>query len=191
MYTVSTKILSFEEWQSLPETEQACEVMDGVLIMSPGASDDHQWVELEIAFRLSTFVKENRLGVVLTAPRDVLVQREPLRVRQPDILFISAEKSGVTSRPGPGRPIPLEIAPDLIVEIISPSNTESEMNEKLDDYRNIGVLEAWLARPESGTIEVIPMNQQETDTHVTFGPGEILRSSVLTELAVPVSEIFE
>ena len=191
MNTLSTKILSFEEWQSLPETEQACEVVDGVLKMPPGASDDHQWVELELAIRLSTWVKGNRLGVVLTAPRDVLVQREPLRVRQPDILFISAEKSGVTSRPGPGRPIPLDIAPDLVVEVLSPSNTDSEMIEKLADYRNIGVLEAWLVRPERETIEVIALSQQETGNSLTFGRGEILKSSVFTELAIPVSEIFD
>ena len=95
MNSIPTTILSFEEWQALPETKQICEVVDGVLVMPPSPTDEHQWIGFEIATRLSNFVRERELGIILVAPRDVLIQRDPLRVRHPDVLFLSASRTGV------------------------------------------------------------------------------------------------
>ena len=67
-------------------------------------------------------VSESGLGVVLVAPIDLIIQRSPLRIRQPDILYLSAERTGVKERAElKGLPA-LEMSPDLVVEILSPSN---------------------------------------------------------------------
>ena len=66
--------------------------------MPPSPTDEHQWLGGVIFRRMSLFVEERELGVVLTAPRDVLIRREPLRVRQPDILYLSAARAGCGGR---------------------------------------------------------------------------------------------
>ena len=71
--------------------------------------------------RLRAHVSESGLGVVLVAPIDLIIQRSPLRIRQPDILYLSAERTGVKGRAElKGLPA-LEMSPDLVVEILPPA----------------------------------------------------------------------
>ena len=86
----------------------------------------------------------------------MLIRRIPkLQTRQPDALFISharlAEGGGI---PEIG---PLEIAPELVVEIISTSETQRRLNDKLTDYVAIGIDECWVVRPEERTVEVLAL----------------------------------
>ena len=190
MTTAEVKTLTFAEWQSLPETKRRCEVVDGVLLMPPSPTDEHQWLGGVIFRRMSLFVEERALGIVLIAPRDVLIRREPLRVRQPDILYLSDVRAGVR-RPadlvGQSR---LETPPDLVVEVLSPSNTRRDMEEKLADYRSIGVLECWLADFPARTVEVLRLSADAAVTVSVYGMGDTLRSEVLPGFALPVADIF-
>ena len=85
MSSVGVKRLTFDEWQALPETKQRCEVVDGVLTMPPDPLSDHQLIVSRLDRRLAAFVENQGLGVVFPVPMDVLILREPLRTRQPDI----------------------------------------------------------------------------------------------------------
>ena len=96
--STQTKKLTFDAWQALPETKQRYEIVDGVMLMAPTPTVDHQWIMSEISVRLGSFVNERELGVVLPAPLDLLIQREPLCTRQPDILYLSAERTGINGR---------------------------------------------------------------------------------------------
>ena len=190
MATAGTKRLTFEEWQALPETKQRCEVVDGVIYMAPSPTDVHQWLGFEVAAHLSNFVRERGLGIVLMAPRDVLIQREPLRIRQPDVLFLSAERAGVR-RPsdlvGQSR---IEAPPDLVVEVISPSNTRRNVEEKLVDYHSIGALECWLVDFPTLTVEILRL-ATESMAHVsTLGMGGTLRSEVLPGFELSIDDVF-
>ena len=190
MTAAGAKRLTFEEWQALPETKRKCEVVDGVLVMPPSPTDAHQWIGFEIASRLSQFVSGQELGVVLMAPRDVLIQRAPLRIRQPDVLFLSASRAGVR-RPadlvGVSR---IETAPDLVVEVLSPSNTARDVAERLADYRSIGVPECWLASFEARTIEVVRLAGEGDQATATYGLGDVLRSEVLSGFELAVDDVF-
>ena len=190
MTTARTKRLTFEEWQALPETNRKCEVVDGVLVMPPSPTDAHQWIGFEIAAPLSQFVRGQELGVVLMAPRDVLIQRAPLRIRQPDVLFLSASRAGVR-RPadlvGVSR---IETAPDLVVEVLSPSNTPRDIAERLADYRSIGVPECWLASFEARTIEVVRLTDEGDQATATYGLGDVLRSEVLPGFELAVDDVY-
>ena len=77
MTTARTKRLTFEEWQALPETNQQCEVVDGVLVMPPSPFGEHQWAVRVIFGALDRFLESNELGIALTSPYDVLIGREP------------------------------------------------------------------------------------------------------------------
>ena len=189
MSSISTKRLTFDEWQALPETKQRCEVVDGVLLMPPSPADDHQLLLGEIYEPLKQYGREGN-GVAMFAPRDVLIRPEPLRVRQPDLLFFSAQRAGVRRPADLLRVSPLEIVPDLVVEILSPSNTRREIEDRLADYRSIGVPECWLASFPTRSIEVLRLTAEAAITVATFGMGDTLRSEVLPGFTLPIADIF-
>ena len=190
MTTAGVKTLSFDAWQALPETKRRCEVVDGVLLMPPGPMPEHQWLGLVISRRMSLFAEARDLGVVLIAPCDVLIRREPLRVRQPDVLFISAARGGVR-RPadlvGLSR---IDTPPDLVVEILSPSNTRRQVEEKLADYRSIGVPECWLVNFPARTVEVLRLSGDGVAALGVYGMGDVLRSEALPGFELPIADIF-
>ena len=190
MATTRVKTLSFDAWQALPETKQRCEVVDGVLLMPPGPLGEHQWSIRVIVRHLDPFVTERGIGIVLTAPYDVVIQRDPPRVRQPDVLVVNAELTGI-SRPADlvGRRF-LESPPLLVVEVLSPSNTRRDVAEKLADYRSIGVPECWLARFSARTVEVLRLSGDEVAVSGVYGMGDVLRSEALPGFELPIADIF-
>ena len=189
MSSIEAKRLTYEAWQALPETKQRYEIVDGVLIMPPAPTPDHQWIMMKIAMRLGGFVSEKGVGVVLTAPVDVVISREPLRTRQPDVLYLSAERSGIKGRAELHGLHFLEMAPDLAVEVLSPSNGRRDIKDKLEDYRRIGVRECWLVSPEAETVEVLSLSAEETSTSAIFGVDGTLRPEILDEFSLPIGDI--
>ena len=190
MTTAGVKTLTFDEWQALPETKRRCEVVDGVLLMPPGPLGEHQWAVGVISCDLHSFVTPTGLGIVLTAPYDVLIQREPLRVRQPDVLVVNAELTGIR-RPADLVGLPFLASPPLlVVEVISPSNTRRHVEEKLADYRSIGVLECWLVNFPARTVTVLRLGEDAAVTVAVYEMGDTLRSEVLPGFALAVADIF-
>jgi Uma2 family endonuclease len=119
-----------------------------------------------------------------------VVQRNPLRIRQPDVLFVSVERSGFSRRRDLRGVARLEVPPELVVEILSDSDRWAVLDEKLTDYRNVGVTEAWMVDPEAETVRVLLLSL-EGDTEVgIFGAGETVRSQVLPDLNLSVDDIF-
>jgi Uma2 family endonuclease len=190
MSSLGTKRLTFDEWQALPETTQICEVVDGVLVMPPTPLWEHQWLSMEIAVRLRNFVNERGMGLAITAPYDILIQREPLRTRQPDILVVNAALTGVTSPADlVGQPF-LELPPLLVVEVVSPGNTRREIDERLADYRSIGVPECWLVNFPAKSVEVLRLTAEAATTTAIFGMGDTLSCEVLPGFTLPIADIF-
>ena len=190
MSSIEAKRLTYEAWLALPETKQRYEIVDGVLIMPPAPTPDHQWIMSEIFLRLRNFVDDKGLGVVLPAPVDLLIQRQPLRTRQPDILYLSGERTGIRGRAQLKGLQFLEIPPDLVAEVLSPSNTRRDIESKLEDYRQIGVKECWLISPEAETIEVLRLSAGEAVTEAIFGVDDTLRSEVLGDFILRPRDIF-
>lgn len=181
--------LTYEAWLATPEIIQRYEIIDGVMIMCPAPTIEHQWLIANLTDQLRPFVKKRKLGVVLAAPLDVLVRRAPLRTRQPDVLFVSYEKSGKTLAELRKMPF-FEIPPDLAVEILSPSDRRGILNNKLQDYCKIGVRECWLVSPEAETIEVLRLSSTSATRVSLFGAGDTLRSEVLPDFKMKVDSIF-
>ncbi len=188
--TTRTKKLTFAEWQRLPETKERYEIVDGVMYMPPGPNPYHQWVLLEVYKTLSDFVRLRQLGVVLAAPLDLMIQSEPLRVRQPDLLYLNTNRTGITE----GKDLRgfqyLEVAPDLVIEILSPGNTRREMEEKLRDYQRIGVYQCWLFSPQAETAEIIDLTGAAIRSVALFGIADTLRSDLIPGFELKLAEIF-
>ncbi|MDW8028443.1 MAG: Uma2 family endonuclease, partial [Armatimonadota bacterium] len=95
-------------------------------------SGEHQWVLGALYRFLHEFVTKQNTGIVLTAPLDIVFQREPVRTRQPDLFFLSKERGGT---PEQIRKLKrLEVPPDIAIEIVSPS--EEEETERLERKLN-------------------------------------------------------
>ena len=182
--TTQTRPLTYADYLEGPETKERKEIVDGkIIVYSPIMR--HQIVSGRIFVPTYLFVENHGLGLVLSAPMDVIVQREPLRVRQPDLMFISNERAeimDIDARVNGG--------PDLVVEIHSPSNTQAYMESKLADYARINVLECWLVAPESRTIEVLRQEAGEWRRAYTRGAGERVESAVLPGLELDIAGIF-
>ncbi len=190
MTTARTKRLTFEEWQALPETNRKCEVVDGVLVMPPSSFGEHPWAIRVILVALDTFLSANGLGIALTAPYDVLISRNPLRVRQPDILVVNEALTGI-ARPSDMAGLPhLQSPPLLVVEVLSPSNTPRDIEQRLADYRSIGVPECWLSSFPERNIRVLGLDAGGSTTVATYGMGDVLRSEVLPGFELAVDDVF-
>ena len=181
--TLQTQRLTYEEYLKLPEMRARYDIVDGELIMSPSPTTEHQKVLRQLFRMLDRFVTEHQLGEVLFAPLDVLVQRTPLRTRQPDLLFVSTERVAILAEIVDG-------APDLVVEILSPSNTRADVEAKLADYSRIGVPECWLVSQEARTVEFLEIIDGAWQRSGLFGLGDQVESNVLAGLAFAVEELF-
>ena len=156
----------------------------------PGASWSHQKVVYRVAKAFERYQEATGKGEFLLAPFDVLIRRFPkLQTRQPDVFYITSEalaRGGGISEKGP-----LEVAPELVVEVISESESEREIAEKLQDYTEIGVQEAWLLRRPTRTIEVLHLTSQGPILVATYDETQILQSFLFSDLHISVAELFQ
>ena len=184
------KKISYEEYLRMPEINLRYEIIDGEMIMSPAPTSEHQWFLSNLFFEIRQFVKRKKLGVALFAPIDVLIRKNPLRTRQPDLLFLSTERTGVKGREELKDMPVIEISPDLVVEILSPSDRSTVLQGKLQDYARIGAQECWLISPEAETVEVLRFTPAGIMRVNLYGAGDTLRSDLLPGFKMKVDDIF-
>ena len=182
---MSTQIkrLTYDEYLQGPEIKARYDIVDGVMIMAPAPTVDHQKILRQLFRSLDQFVSQRQLGDVLFAPLDVVVRREPLQTRQPDLLFISNQRSAIIGQM-------VEGAPDLVAEVLSPSNTRSDIEDKLEDYAGLGVQECWLISPEARSVEVLELAEGNWTRLALSGLGDQVQSNVLSELTLTVGHLF-
>jgi Uma2 family endonuclease len=123
--------ISMEQYAALDEPEGVrYELNEGELIVTPSPMMFHNNIRDEIGFRLREFVKQNKLGQV-TMETDFQLTEDT--VRRPDIAFISAQKLALIDQHQR-----LQIAPDLVVEVASPSDRPDDLMHKVQQYLNAG-----------------------------------------------------
>ena len=125
-----------------------------------------------------------------TKPAPVIrVAQDPTRVRQPDVLFISNER--LARNPPPSDPSPLAPAPELVVEILSPSDTRRVLAGKLADYAQVDVKECWIIGQSTETVEVTGLDASgEISTVAVYGHGQTVKSVVFPGLTASVDALF-
>lgn len=160
--------------------------------MAPTPTGDHQVLSTDLVTVLNQYVRANRLGLLLAAPMDVVIRRTPkLQTRQPDILYFHGDRTGFRSRADVQGIAAFEVAPDLVVEFLSPDERRKTLEGKLKDYAEIGVTEVWLVSSEAETVEVLGLSDGQYHRSGLYGRGDILVSSVLPGLNLSVDTIFE
>ena len=176
-----TTKLTYEEYLKTSDDERY-ELLDGELIIMPAPSIAHQHVAMKLRTRLDTFVEEGNLGVVYSAPTDVVLSETD--VVQPDLLFISFERAHIIT------PANIQGAPDLIVEIRSDSTAERDGTLKRNLYAERGVEEYWLVDPEAMTITVLLLSEGGYAEVATYTVGQTLTSRLLEGLVINLDDVF-
>ena len=178
------RLLTFADYRNGPETMERLEIIDGEVVMVASPTLYHQITLANLNEPVRIFVRNRKLGTVVFAPMDVVVQRDPLRVRQPDLLFVSNERAEILGDRIYG-------GPDLVAEILSPSNRGAYMAEKLADYARINVRECWLVCWIARTVEVLRLEGGEWRRAYIRGYGDGLESAVLPGLDLDIAAIFQ
>lgn len=186
MSTRATIKFTYRDYKSLPFSEtKRYELLGGELIMVPSPSFGHQRLSWELEYCLSRFVRERQLGMVLHAPLDVVLgEGEDREVAQPDILYVSNERSTIIHEEE------IRGAPDLIIEILSPSTAEYDRHYKRTLYARHGVTEYWLVDPEEQTVEVLTLGKRGYKQVALYSKDQTLESSLLAGLRIPLEEVF-
>jgi Uma2 family endonuclease len=158
-----------------------CELLEGELIMMSPAGFDHGGIAGNIALALGAFVKPRSLGAVVTAEPGFQIARDPDTVRVPDVAFVRADRI-----PPCGVKGFFQGAPDLAVEVISPTDRPADVAAKLRQWLGAGCRMVWVVDPEPRTVAV-----HGAGNVVVLGESDTLTGGdVLPGFAVLVAEVF-
>lgn len=174
---------TYQEYLNLPDDGQRYEIIEGVLYVANAPNSDHQFTVFEASRQIGNYVIEHSLGRVVPAPFEVHLS-ETSRPVQPDILFVCAER-------WPADRIPyFEGAPDLIIEVISPSSTRIDRVVKFTAYEQAGVAEYWIANPHTRAVEVYTLSAGEYALLGEYTGDDVIGSAVLEGLEIVTSSLF-
>jgi Uma2 family endonuclease len=172
--------LTYGDLQRFPEDNFRRELIDGELIVTAAPGGRHQDVVLELGARLLAHAKE-RGGKVYVAPRDVYFSN--VNVVEPDVVFVRAENlERVEERF-------VEGAPDLVVEVSSPSTRRLELVRKRDLYARFGVPEYWYVDLDADRVEVYRLHERAYGVPEIVGRGAELRSPLVPDFAIAVHDL--
>lgn len=144
------RLMTIEDLDALPEDGLKHELQAGVLVSEPLPGMRHGRVAIRIGELLGAHVRRHRLGVVIGNDSGFILSRSPDTVRGPDVSFVSRarfESVGDLATAFPG-------APDLAVEVLSPSNTPASIHAKVADYLAAGTRQVWVVDSETATVVV-------------------------------------
>ena len=181
------QVLTYEQYLAEGTIKQKYDIMDGVrFVSSPNMR--HQRISRKLLLLLAPYEAAMRNGLGMASPRDVMVRRNPLRTRQPDVLYISNERLALNDPDNESSGF--DPAPELVIEIVSPSDTPGVLTEKIADYQAANVREVWVARPSEHTVEVVQLTPTSVLSTAEYSMGTSVQSVAFPGLMVPVEEIF-
>ncbi len=170
------------DYRELPEGGPRYQLVDGDLHMAPGPNLFHQEIILNLACLIKPHVAHQSLGKVLVSPLDVYLTET--NVFQPDILFVSQKNLHILQKDG------VHGAPDLIIEILSPSISRLDLGSKKRVYARCGVLEFWAVDPQERKVVVYNLRKSETEPTKTWLEGDCFESKLLPGLELEVAKFF-
>lgn len=181
-------VLTWEAYLDEGFTGGSYDILEGVRHCMPEASWKHQRIVGNVYEILRRFERERRQGHALMAPFDIVIRRFPLRTRQPDVFLLS--KSRLDEAGGPPDEGPLEVAPEVVIEVLSPSETPQTLADRLQDFAMIGVQEAWIVSPEAETVQVMRLGVDAIERVGLYAFGQSVPSFVFPDLTVATAELF-
>lgn len=138
MTSSARDVWTYSEYARLPDDGNRYEVIDGEVQVTPAPGTLHQHVAANLFLEIREYVRQGDLGVVLWDVDLLFIDGQFLR---PDFLYVpKSRRAGITDRG-------VEVAPDLVVEVLSPSSRAIDLVKKPRRYAEFGVREYWVADP--------------------------------------------
>ncbi|GBF33788.1 hypothetical protein DCCM_2899 [Desulfocucumis palustris] len=181
MQETPNKLYTYEDYLKIDDDNQY-ELIGGELILVPSPKSIHQIISLELAATLRDYVRKNKLGRVITAPLDVVLSETDKP--QPDILFISTNRLDIITEDN------IKGAPDLVIEILSPSTASRDKVQKSKMYYNHGVKEYWIVDPSAKAVQVFTPGEKNWNLFESYDTDGVLTSPLLPGLEINLKNVF-
>ena len=175
------QLLAADIWDT-PDDENRYEIIDGELYVTPPPSLAHQHAVSELLVLLRGFAKENGLGEVYVAPLGVIL--DPTTGVQPDIVFISPRRAGIMSERG------LEGAPDLAVEVLSPSTASRDRGIKMRRYAASGIDHYWIIDPRNRTLEAYRLESNGYASVANLAHDDVFQPELFPGIAIRLADLW-
>jgi len=176
--------MTIEEFQRMPESVWRTELVRGRVVREPPAGGEHGSLAGKLHGRLARHVDDDDLGLVLAAETGSRLAEDPDgTVRAPDVAFVSWERipeDGVPRGFWPG-------APDLAVEMASPSNTAEEILEKVFDYLDASARMVWIVHPGTRSVTVY---RSRTEIRILGDEDTLEGEDVVPGFRLPLARLF-
>lgn len=183
------EILTAQDLMAMENGEWLYELVEGRLVRMPGVGGGHGRINFKVASQLDSFVEQHRLGTVLVGEIGFLLSRpgEPDTVLAADVAFVRNEH--VPARESPEWASYWRVAPDLVVEVVSPSQFRPEMAAKALAWLKAGARLVWLLWPAQRQVDV--WRAGDVRPAATLGSMDTLDGAdVLPGFTVPVAGLF-
>ena len=181
--TTKQRKTTAEELFEMPDDGYRYELVRGELRKMAPAGSEHGDIAADVHIDLGAYVKANNLGRTRIAEPGFILERDPDTVRAPDVAFVRRERLEALGRTARY----WSEAPDLAIEVISPNDRYTEVEEKVAEWLAAGTRMVVVANPRSRTVRV---HRSTTDV-VTLTMGDVLDGGdVVPGWRMPVAEIF-
>jgi Uma2 family endonuclease len=177
-------VREFHKMEFADDDPYLYELLDGELVKKKAPAPRHQRILAKLYYQIETFARQNQLGEVLFAPLDVFLDDH--NGPQPDLVFVAEARRAIITDDG------VLGAPDLVVEVISPSSIYRDRVTKKGLYERFGVREYWLIDPADEFIEIYGLQNARYELLGAASPveGELV-SAVLPGIALNLPELFQ
>jgi Uma2 family endonuclease len=175
------QFLATDIWDT-PDDGKRYEVIDGELYVAPPPVWKHQNGLANLLFILTAFIRAHDLGKIVPAPVGVVLDEH--NGIQPDIIYIRRERLSIISERG------VEGAPDLVVEVLSPSTRSRDKGVKMRRYAAAGIPHYWQLDPRTDSLEAYRLGEQGYQLVGRFGPGSLFRPELFPGLEIPIDDLW-
>lgn len=153
--------LTADDLLRLPDTGKRCELVRGELFEMPPSGGEHGYVTSNVLYRLGGFIGQHKVGgAVFAAKTGFRIGRDPDTVRAPDVAFVAEPR--VAQARVAGYP---DLAPDLVVEVVSPHDAAGEVQARVEDWLRAGTRLVWVLYPQSRSAVVYRPDGQARVLH--------------------------
>lgn len=179
--STSTQLMTAEELIKLPRGRFRYELVKGELLTMSPTGEEHGAIAAKLTAELYAHVKANQLGIIYGAETGFKLESNPDTVLAPDVSFINRERVGQISKKY------REGAPDLAVEVISPSEGRNKIEKKVGQWLQLGARVVWIVNPQTVSATVY---RPDGGIKVLFSSDQLTGDDVVPGFKLLVSEIF-
>lgn len=175
-----TNKLTYEHYVCIPNDGKRHEIIDGEHYVNPAPNLNHQTISRRFQFQLYSQIELTGHGVVFNAPVDV--QLTEFDIVQPDLVVVLTANREILTQPK------IDGIPDLVIEILSPSNPQHDRDIKKQLYQRAGVREYWIVDPMQTAIEPYVLKEGK---YVRQEISEPIELTIIDDVSVATRELWE